>query len=439
MVVLESLWQQSRLKRKSFGKSAKILVIGQRTLSKLRQAHVHSRIERSAGANSYMGLANDLAILNKQSREELRGLIERMEGEARYKDEVAKLSRYVETTGDTNSILEEELERFLTAEEAGMNAEGESFKKSEQNIHQLIAVGLSLSLITRFLLILVFTQSIANRLRIVIANSERFAQNKELKPLAPGNDEIDHLDRVFREMTESVRNSRQREHQFLGMVSHDLRTPLNTVLAVLNSLSEGNYGKLTESGTERVRQAEAAVERLTRLTHDLLDLEKLSSGTLLLSLTPVELRHAIDTAIGNVEGYYEFKKIKVQRPTTDLVVMADEAKLVQVLVNLLSNAIKFSPDSGTVGIAVRMLQTNSVEIRVTDQGCGIPLSEQNAIFEPFRRAATDEKLDGTGLGLSICKSIIDAHGGSIGLESKPGGGSTFYIRVRKAQAVATII
>jgi len=262
-------------------------------------------------------------------------------------------------------------------------------------------------------------------------------------PPPHGDDEINHLDKVFRDMTNSITKSRQREHQFLGMVSHDLRTPLNTVLATLNSLSEGVYGKLTPNGEQRVKQSEAAIERLTRLAKDLLDLEKLSSGTIFLPLHPVSLQEVTRSACEGVSGFSDYKNVVIEVAETNRYVLADQEKLEQVFINLLSNAIKFSPDGATVNIEFRDLSPIAIEIRVTDTGCGISLNDQKTIFEPFTQAEAGVldnaetqsiRQSGTGLGLAICKTIIDAHGGTIGLESKPGTGSVFFIRLRRAEA-----
>jgi signal transduction histidine kinase len=111
-------------------------------------------------------------------------------------------------------------------------------------------------------------------------------------------------------------------------------------------------------------------------------------------------------------------------------IWADADRIVQVVVNLLSNAVKFSPPDGVVTIGVG-LRERSVEFRVTDQGRGVPMAHRREIFERFRQVETSDAREkgGTGLGLAICKSIVEQHGGTIGVESDEGRGSTFWFRV----------
>lgn len=463
VVTLESLWQQSRDHRRASDRSARILVRGYKLLSSLKQAEIYRRF----------GVNDEVQKLNAAAKVELTELTSQLEDTGPHREHVSVLTpfktlelelaelnikklvdsdRYREQlsalkpftnlddiTGGANASLQNLLTSFMTREEGSITLYRETFKQMERSIHLLMALGLPVNLVVCFFLMLYFTQNVLSRLRTIVANSERFTRGEELLPPPQGDDEINHLDRVFRQMTNSITKSRQREHQFLGMVSHDLRTPLNTVLATLNSLYEGVYGELTESGEQRVKQAEGAVERLTRLANDLLDLEKLSSGAVLLSLEPVSLQLAVKRACDSVVGFSDYKNVAILVPQTDHYVLADEEKLVQVFINLLSNAIKFSPDGAAVNIEFREFGVSAIEIRIADSGCGIAYDEQKSIFEPFKQASNQSANEnatclkvhgGSGLGLAICKTIIEAHGGSIGLESKPGLGSVFFIRLR---------
>jgi signal transduction histidine kinase len=122
--------------------------------------------------------------------------------------------------------------------------------------------------------------------------------------------------------------------------------------------------------------------------------------------------------------------ITVEVPQVSAMIYADADRIVQVVVNLLSNAVKFSPPGGVVTIEVEP-RDGCVEFRVTDRGRGVPEADRRAIFERFRQVETSDAREkgGTGLGLAICKSIVDQHGGTIGVESEEGSGSTFWFRV----------
>jgi signal transduction histidine kinase len=115
--------------------------------------------------------------------------------------------------------------------------------------------------------------------------------------------------------------------------------------------------------------------------------------------------------------------------------MADEARLIQVIVNLISNAIKFSPDGSTVSVFALPLETGQVEIRVTDQGRGIPPDKHREIFDRFKQVSRSDADNerGMGLGLAICKAIVDSHCGEIGVISSPDTGSSFWFRLQQAE------
>jgi signal transduction histidine kinase len=471
VIVLESQWKDTRVQQWLSNRSTRILLTGHKVLSQLEQTEIRQFYEKSATANAPASAgasssANERQAKISQGVAELTGI---MTGSVRYKDAYTQLTRIeadlngastASTGGDTTTSanrmqaarteLKLFLQKFLSTEEASLGPYREiSMQDPEQRIHQMLGLALALNIIICCLLIHYFSLNFSSRLRLIVANSELFTQGKPLLPAPPGNDEINELDKVFREMTEAIQKSRQREHQFLGMVSHDLRTPLNTVLATLNSLSEGIYGELNSRGLQRVRQSEVAVERLNKLTADLLNFEKLSSGTVTLELKPVDLQRVLEQAVQSVSGFSEFKNVAITLPATEFWVMADEEKLVQILVNLLSNAIKFSPADSAVSLEVKEFGSGNIEIRVIDRGCGIALEDQPRLFEPFKQGSAgsppaqnhDEKPEagksadnhvGSGLGLSISKTLAEAHYGSIGFESKQGVGTTFYLRLRKA-------
>lgn len=430
VVVLESLWQQTRTLKRASERAARIMIGGQRLISKLDQGTAPSQ---------------EIALLA--------GKLQRpMRSSSKYNEKIETLKRFetafandATTRGagfnkSKQSIdLKIFIQNILADEEASLAPDkAPSFEDAEQNIHRMIGLALTLNVLVCVLLIYYFSLHFASRLRVLVANGERFTEGKELLPPPSGNDEINEVDKVFRDMTDAIRKTREREHQFLSMVSHDLRTPLNTVLTTLNSLSEGIYGELTENGAQRVRKSELAIERLNRLTNDLLNFEKLSSGVVTLQLAPVSISAVLTYAAESVAGFSEFKRVSIRFRPTNLFAMADEEKLVQVIVNLFSNAIKFSPNDSIVDVEVTELGNGNVEIRVIDRGCGIAFADQSKIFEPFRQGEGLHEQPGSGLGLSICRSLVEAQMGVIGFDSKENVGSQFYIRLRKAASSSPV-
>ena len=220
------------------------------------------------------------------------------------------------------------------------------------------------------------------------------------------------------------------KQEFLSMVSHDLRTPLNSIQAFFELVADGIYGDLNEAGSKKVSLLEAEVGRLMRLIQQLLDLDRLQSGAVKLSIQNLEVASLVEASVNSVRSLADSRGIEIEVLGSPLSVKADADKIIQVLVNLLSNAIKFSPDYSTITVsAVR--QGSQAIFKVLDRGRGIPVEAQSVIFERFKQVRKSDatRKGGTGLGLAICRTIIEQHGGKIGVESQEGAGSTFWFKL----------
>jgi PAS domain S-box-containing protein len=216
---------------------------------------------------------------------------------------------------------------------------------------------------------------------------------------------------------------------FIAMVSHDLRTPLNSVLNLLTLMSVEAYGAVNETGHKRLDAAEQDVTRLIGLINELLDLEKLEAGEIVLDLKEIDAETVMDQAQQSVYGFAQQNSVTITHKESDLKITADQKRLVQVLINLLSNAVKFSEPDSTVKMSAAR-DSDGTLIEVTDSGCGIPPEIQSTIFERYKQAdGANVKHRGTGLGLAICKNIVEQHGGTIGVESEVGAGSTFWVKI----------
>ncbi len=234
---------------------------------------------------------------------------------------------------------------------------------------------------------------------------------------------------VIHDVSERKRMERLKQ-EFVGMVSHDLRTPLTAIHGFLTLLSEGRYGQ-DDKLKQRSKQAAESADRLIRLINDLLQLQKAETGHIVLELAPCRLQQIISLSIVAVEELAERAGIEIDSPEVNIDVLVDQDRIVQVLVNLLSNAIKFSP-AGTkivIAAAVDKRQSHLVRLSVTDKGRGIPAEHQEAIFDKFYQvqAGDEKRKGGTGLGLAISKAIVEEHGGTMGVTSKLDQGSTFWL------------
>ncbi len=238
--------------------------------------------------------------------------------------------------------------------------------------------------------------------------------------LAEQNEQLLELDRL--------------KDEFVALVSHELRTPLTSILGYLELARE--EGELSDDVHRFLDVAERNSHRLLRLVSDLLFIAQVESGKLNLDLCPVDLsrlvRECVETALPRAAE----KKIELTVEADDpCPLRGDPTRLGQVLDNLVSNALKFTPDGGTIRVRVVPDGAGAV-IEVEDSGLGIPAAELDRLFERFFRTSTVTHLaiQGTGLGLPITKAIVEAHGGTIEVESEEGVGTTFRAKLPAGEA-----
>ncbi len=226
------------------------------------------------------------------------------------------------------------------------------------------------------------------------------------------------------------RAAERMKQRFIAIASHDLRTPLSSISVTLSILIAGGVGEVPAKAQQILQKADENLERLMDLIRDLLDLEKLEAGKIVMSMSVVSAMDVCLTACDSLEFLADSLGVSIAKPFNDATLRADERSLVRVVTNLLANAIKFSPRGSTVSVMIKNLP-GMTEISVTDQGPGIPVQDREIIFEKFRQSKSkaNTAIKGTGLGLAISKLITEAHGGTIGVDSVEGQGSCFYIRI----------
>src|SRR6184192_1617986 len=228
--------------------------------------------------------------------------------------------------------------------------------------------------------------------------------------------------------------------QFLANVSHQLRTPLNSVIGFSDLLltMATPENPLTETQRDYLETIARNGRHLLELINELLDLSKIAAGRMELRLEPLELGALLQEAAGTVRAQLEARRhTLVIEPSADhLVVTADRGRLRQVLLNLLSNAIKFSTDGGRVRLSARLEDSGAVRVAVSDTGIGIAPEDQRKLFQEFVQldASESRRYEGTGLGLALSKRLVELHGGTIGVESELGKGSTFWFTLRRAES-----
>jgi len=255
--------------------------------------------------------------------------------------------------------------------------------------------------------------------------------------------------RVFgqlRDKTQQLEVASRHKSEFLASMSHELRTPLNAVIGFSDVLLERMFGELSERQDKYIREIRDSGHHLLELINEILDISKVEAGRMELEMAPVPVGPVLEDGLAMVRERAGNHRISLKlEGERDLVVLADELRLKQVVLNLLTNAVKFTAakftdDAGEIAAGGEVTVAASrvrEEVRVTirDNGIGIAESDRQRIFETFEQAGRRTSDEGTGLGLTLCKRIVELHGGSIGvLESEPGVGSTleFTIPVPRA-------
>lgn len=214
------------------------------------------------------------------------------------------------------------------------------------------------------------------------------------------------------------------KQSFMAMVSHDLRTPLTSVMLFLELLTSGRMAPDTvESKSKRIHDS---VARLIEMINNLLDMEKIQAAKFEIHPEQCHLKELAAGAATTLESYAESKEVQLVVNMPDITIIADPQRVLQVMLNLLGNAIKFAPLRSSVNISA-VIAESEVKVSVTDQGPGIEPQAIPHIFDRFEQARAGSAFSGsTGLGLSIAKSLVELHGGTIGVNSRLGEGAEFW-------------
>ncbi len=250
------------------------------------------------------------------------------------------------------------------------------------------------------------------------------------------NGEVTGAAVVFKDITERREVERAKD-EFTSIVSHELRTPLTSIRGSLGLLQSGVLGPLPERGQRMVDIGVENADRLVRLINDILDIERIKSGTIDMQLEPCDAAELIEGAIEGVAQLAADAQVRLIADAEPAALCADPDRVVQTLTNLISNAVKFSPPDAAVRVSCAR-RDGDLLFEVRDEGRGIPADKLESIFERFQQVDASDSRDkgGTGLGLAICRTIVENHGGRIWAESEPGTGATFSFSLPALRASA---
>jgi signal transduction histidine kinase len=222
----------------------------------------------------------------------------------------------------------------------------------------------------------------------------------------------------------------QLKNEFISTLSHELRTPLTSIRGALGLLAGGAAGEMPGPARSLLEIASKNCERLVRLINDMLDVEKIESGSMRFDAVVQPLLPLLEQAVAATTAFADQFQVSfdLRSEAGETYAAVDADRLLQVLVNLLSNASKFAPAGDVVEVRLRRLQAVA-RVSVIDHGVGIPTEFRSRIFQKFAQAdATDSRQKGgTGLGLNISKAIVEKHRGTIDFISEPGVQTEFYV------------
>jgi signal transduction histidine kinase len=317
------------------------------------------------------------------------------------------------------------LENQIEVEEATR----ELNRRGRKSVHNAL-IGLGISSLVGLLGVVYLAYSMIRPLKDLMRGIRSVAKDRYSEPVRiHSKDELGELAAAFNEMAERLRQEERLRSDFISMLSHEIRTPLTSIRESVNMVGEEVMGPITDRQRRFLEIAGSEIGRICDLLNHLMQASRLEPGALRLHLDRVDCFALVGACIESLRPAAEVKQIEItsEVPPETPDVLGDAQYLQQVFLNLMGNAIKFSDPQSDVWIRVaRNSKQNHLIFKIVDNGPGILEEDQVKLFSKFYRApSVRDHQDGVGLGLSITKNIVEAHSGTIWVESQVGQGSTF--------------
>lgn len=277
-----------------------------------------------------------------------------------------------------------------------------------------------------------FSQHMILRLNTVVNNAGKLGARKELSRPIGGRDEIGELDAALHNADDLISSLEQAREEIIGMVSHDIRSPLATIKATSELLKNKLDDKLDDRSRELISSIDHNCERVLRISKDLLDMQKVEFGMLTLDKESTNLKECLLSAASSTLALQRNCAVEVEPVLAALHANVDESRIEQVVTNLLTNALKYSPRGSKVILTLEETKDNQVCISVIDSGPGIPDAQKKRIFDRFKQVSEEDAKLGSGLGLAISKALVELHGGEIGVSDVSPKGSKFWFVIPRA-------
>lgn len=400
-------------------------------------------------------------ILVHSTDENIGGLFEVQAAQGTVNDGAGSVRRYIKN-GKTHIDISEPIKAWdLVIGTVWVGMSTELLETEKAKTKRIIVASLLIALaimIAGFLAAILTASRIGEPILLLKEKAERIGRGDYDQKLdLSRSDEVGMLAASFNRMVVDLKDSRiklekrteelelrRREAEaankaksnFLANMSHELRTPLNAIIGFSDIMVRGMAGPLAETQKEYLSDILISGRHLLSLINDILDLARIEAGKMECELSEFNLADLVERSLVlfrekvSKHGILLGVAAEPEMPP----VHGDEMKIKQVIVNLLSNAVKFTPDGGSVTIRTRTLNEGGVayaEIAVADTGIGIAPADQQRLFQPFVQVDPHltKKYEGTGLGLALCKHFVELHHGDIAVESRPGQGSTFTVKI----------
>lgn len=312
---------------------------------------------------------------------------------------------------------------LVNAQARRMGMGRELFAARKDGVEVPVEIGLNPIQTDRGTLVLSAIVDISERLRLEAASKANQLLEERVRQRTI---ELEQQTERLQLSNQALERSNIELQQFAFVASHDLQSPLRTISSFVQLLDRRYSDQLDEQGQRWIRSATEATQRLSILIRDLLELSRVDSRAQ--SFRPVKLDEVVDSAIELLSDSLKDSKARIERSSLPEV-SGDRSQLVQLFQNLVSNAVKYCGDAPPWIHIHAERHGGEWEISVEDRGIGIDADHLDRVFEIFRRLHSQKAYPGTGIGLAVCRRVATRHGGRIWVESTPGKGSTFKIRL----------
>ena len=348
----------------------------------------------------------------------------------------------ITTVGDSIQTMRALLDNLITSNQAAIAARMQAAEQKAGEAFEFAIVLTVGTVIITVLVALLIVRTIVEPIRALRKGAARVARGSFDPVIVRSHDETADLAAAFNEMSDQLRRTNEHKAEMMQHITHELRTPLQSLQSVYYILTEQIAGPITENQRKYLEMLRSNAERISEFTNQFLDLAKLEAGRMVFRYQPTDLRSSLVEAVEDASAIASRSGISVVLEAEELPLLhLDPEKISQVVRNLLSNALKYTPDGGTV--TARLAKAgNLVRLSVIDTGCGIDREDLPHLFTKFYQAknAVKGRSKGTGIGLALVRAIVEGHGGTVHVQSVVGEGTTVVVDLpgREVSAPAAV-